>query len=51
MIYEFKTYQANEGKIEQLIARFKEKTMSVFARLGNEVVNCWTNDAEPIRPA
>jgi hypothetical protein len=47
MIYEFKTYQAHDGKIDQLIARFKEKTMPVFARLGIEVVNCWTSDAEP----
>lgn len=44
MIYEFKSYRASEGAIERLIKRFEEKTMPIFARLGIEVVNCWTSD-------
>jgi len=47
MIYEFKTYRATEGNIERLIHRFHEKTMPIFARLGIEVVNCWTSADEP----
>lgn len=47
MIYEFKTYRANTGKTAQLIKRFEEKTMPIFARLGIEVVNTWTSDDEP----
>lgn len=47
MIYEFKTYRATAGSAEALKKRFQEKTMPIFARLGIEVVHCWTSDAEP----
>jgi heme-degrading monooxygenase HmoA len=47
MIYEFKTYRATEGASERLKKRFAEKTMPIFARLGIEVVHCWTSDDEP----
>jgi heme-degrading monooxygenase HmoA len=47
MIYEFKTYRATPGSAEALKKRFQEKTMPIFARLGIEVVNCWTSAEEP----
>ena len=47
MIEEFKTYRATEGNIGQLIKRFEEKTMPIFARLGIKVLNTWTSDDEP----
>jgi heme-degrading monooxygenase HmoA len=47
MIYEFKTYRATEGAIDRLKKRFHEKTMPIFARLGIEVVHCWSSDDEP----
>jgi heme-degrading monooxygenase HmoA len=47
MIYEFKTYRAAPGSIDALITRFHQKTMPIFARLGIDVVNCWTSDDEP----
>ena len=47
MIYEFKTYRATPGSADALRNRFRDKTMPIFARLGIEVVNCWTSDEEP----
>lgn len=47
MIYEFKSYQATPGNAEALIKRFEDKTLPIFARLGIEVVHCWTNPEEP----
>ena len=47
MIHEFKTYRAAAGKIDALIKRFEQTTMPIFARLGIDVVHCWTSAAEP----
>jgi hypothetical protein len=47
MIYEFKTYKAAPGKVDALIARFREKTLPIFSRLGIEVVCCWTSPDDP----
>ena len=47
MIHEFKTYRAAPGKIAALIKRFEQTTMPIFARLGIEVLHCWTSAAEP----
>jgi hypothetical protein len=47
MIYEFKTYRASAGCVEALKKRFAQKTLPIFARLGIEVVHCWTSDEEP----
>jgi hypothetical protein len=47
MIYELKTYRAAVGRIAALIKRFEITTMPIFARLGIEVVHCWTSAAEP----
>lgn len=47
MIHEFRTYRAAPGKIDALIKRFEQTTMPIFARLGIEVLHCWTSAAEP----
>lgn len=47
MIYELKKYTANPGKVEALKQRFEAHTMPIFARLGIDVVHCWTEPAAP----
>lgn len=47
MIYELKKYTAQPGKAEALKARFEAHTMPIFARLGIEIVHCWTEPAAP----
>ena len=42
MIYELRTYWANEGKIENLHNRFRNVTLGVFKKHGVEVVAFWT---------
>ncbi|GAA4329551.1 hypothetical protein GCM10023144_16510 [Pigmentiphaga soli] len=47
MIYELRTYTARPGKHEALVRRFGQHTMPIFARLGIEVVHCWTRPDAP----
>ena len=47
MVYELKTYHAHPGRHAQLLRRFHEVTLPVFARLGIEVVGCWTRPDDP----
>ena len=44
MIYELRTYWAEEGKHDAIIERFRSLTMGIFARLGMQVVGFWTPD-------
>jgi hypothetical protein len=39
--FELRTYYAAPGKLEALLARFREHTMGLFARHGIEVVGFW----------
>jgi hypothetical protein len=47
MLYELKTYHAQPGKHAQLTQRFHEVTLPIFARVGIEVVGCWTKPEDP----
>lgn len=42
MIYELREYKASEGMVEALHRRFRESTLSLFAKHGIEVVGFWT---------
>ena len=41
MIYEYRSYEAAPGKLEDLNRRFKELTCPIFQRLGIEQVGFW----------
>ncbi len=47
MIYELREYQAAEGKIEKLHARFREDTMDLFKRHGVDVLGFWSRKDDP----
>jgi heme-degrading monooxygenase HmoA len=42
MIYEFRSYQAAPGRLDDLDTRFRDLTCKVFARLGFDQVGFWT---------
>jgi hypothetical protein len=44
MIYELRTYWAEEGMHDAIIERFRSLTMGIFKRLGMQVVGFWTPD-------
>ena len=46
-VYELRTYVANEGKLDDLNARFRDHTMRLFARHGIESIGYWTPAAGP----
>jgi len=41
-VYELRTYVANPGKFEALLARFRDHTCTLFKKHGIEVVGFWT---------
>jgi hypothetical protein len=41
-LFELRTYHAAPGKLEALLARFREHTMALFARHGIDVVGFWS---------
>jgi hypothetical protein len=40
-VYELRTYTAADGKLDALIARFKDRTIPIFNRLHMESVGYW----------
>ena len=42
MIYELRTYTVLPGHMEDILDRFRTKTMAIFARLGFEILGFWT---------
>ncbi|PWU07813.1 MAG: NIPSNAP family protein [Terriglobia bacterium] len=40
-VYELRTYTAPEGKLDALIARFRDHTVSIFKKHGIESVGYW----------
>ncbi len=40
-VYELRTYTCNEGKLETLKARFRDHTITIFARHGIESIGYW----------
>lgn len=49
MIYEYRAYEANPGKLPDLQARFRNHTMNIFERHGMKNVAYWTVEGEANR--
>ena len=49
MIYEYRAYEANPGKLPDLQARFRNHTMKIFERHGMKNVAYWTVEGEANR--
>ena len=49
MIYEYRAYEANPGKLEDLQARFRDHTMKIFERHGIKNIAYWTVEGEANR--
>jgi hypothetical protein len=46
-VYELRIYHAAPGKLDQLLARFRDHTVAIFARHGMKSVAYWTPVDEP----
>jgi len=49
VVYELRIYHAAPGKIEELVARFRDHTMKLFANHGIKSVAYWTALDEPVK--
>jgi hypothetical protein len=49
MVYELRIYHANEGKLDDLLKRFREHTTKLFERHGIKNVAYWTPTDEPLK--
>ncbi len=47
-VYELRVYHAAEGKLEPLLARFRDHTVALFSRHGLRSVAYWTPTDEPL---
>jgi hypothetical protein len=47
VVYELRIYHANEGKLDALVARFRDHTDALFKRHGLKSVAYWTPTDEP----
>jgi heme-degrading monooxygenase HmoA len=45
-VYELRTYYANEGKMEGLLARFRNHTTKIFESHGMKNIGYWLTDEE-----
>jgi hypothetical protein len=48
-VYELRIYHAAEGKLDELLARFRDHTMQIFERHGLKNVAYWTPTDEPLK--
>ena len=48
MVYELRIYHTFEGKLETLLTRFRDHTMTIFKRHGMRSVAYWTPLDEPL---
>ena len=48
-VYELRIYHANEGKLEDLLRRFREHTMQLFEKHGIRYVAYWTPLDDPLK--
>jgi hypothetical protein len=46
-VYELRTYVCNEGKLPDLLKRFREHTMTIFERHNMHNVGYWIPEKEP----
>jgi hypothetical protein len=49
VVYELRIYHANEGKLDALLARFRDHTITIFNRHGLKSVAYWTPTDEPLK--
>src|SRR5437773_6370255 len=48
-IYELRVYHSYEGKLDDLLSRFREHTMKLFEKHGMKNVAYWTPTEEPLK--
>src|ERR1700733_3009613 len=48
-VYELRVYHANEGKLPELEARFRDHTMTIFERHGMKSIWYWTPTDDPLK--
>jgi hypothetical protein len=48
VVYELRVYHTYEGKLNDLLARFRNHTMTIFKRHGMESVAYWTPTDDPL---
>ncbi len=48
MVYELRTYTANRGKLDDLLARFRDHTLRIFENHGMTNVGYWVYQDEPL---
>jgi len=49
VVYELRVYHANEGKLDDLLARFRDHTIAIFKRHGMGSVAYWTPTDDPLK--
>ncbi len=49
VVFELRVYHAFEGKLDGLLARFRDHTIAIFKRHGIESVAYWTPTDEPLQ--
>ncbi len=49
VVYELRIYHAMEGKLDALLARFRDHTIAIFDRHGMKLVGFWTPTDEPLK--
>ena len=49
VVYELRVYHAMEGKLDALLARFRDHTDAIFDRHGLKLVGFWTPTDEPLK--
>ncbi len=47
-VFELRTYTANEGKLQELHARFRNHTLKIFERHGMQNIGYWQPADEPL---
>ena len=48
-VFELREYHTYEGKLDDLLARFRDHTITIFKRHGMESVAYWTPTDEPLK--
>jgi hypothetical protein len=49
VVYELRIYHTNEGKLDDLLARFRDHTITIFKRHLMESVAYWTPTDDPLK--
>ena len=49
VVYELRVYHANEGKLDALVARFRDHTDAIFKRHGMVSIAYWLPTDEPLK--